>query len=288
MFSSRSRIIAAALVTTCAGTAAVSLVRAAEGAIQAAPLNIARAPIKTAGFKHPSSDPQNLEGRWQPLFQPPTVESAIGTSGAATTIEGGPLPLTEAGKKIYEHRIQMEQRGTPVVNTAGTCRPGLPHSVFPLYLAPFQILQSADRTTIIAESGDTVWTVYHRGTHPKKLPLTYQGHSIGRWEGPTLVIDSIGFNTRTWLDPIGAPHSDKLRIITRITKIDLGAGTGLRVMMTADDPEMYTRPWTQAFTVEYRPDLSLYEVHCLENVRPENNENMVYEDLEPVPGVNHP
>jgi hypothetical protein len=50
--------------------------------------------------------PAESEGRWQPLRQPPTVESAIGTSGAATTIEGGPLPLTEAGKKIYEHRIQ--------------------------------------------------------------------------------------------------------------------------------------------------------------------------------------
>lgn len=251
------------------------------------PLNIAPR-IPTKGLKHSSNDPHDIEGIWKLVFQPPAIESAIGTSGAAQLIDGSPLPLLPEGEKIYRHRIEMEQKGTPVVPPSGTCRPGLPHGVFPLYLGPFEILQTEDRLVILPEYTDTAWTIYMNAQHPKNLQPTYEGHSVGHWEGPTLVVDSYGFNTLTWLDPIGAPHSDKLRIITRINKIELNGGTALRVMMTADDPVTYSKPWTQAFIIEYRPDSKFYEVHCLENVRPENNETMIYEDIKPVPGVNTP
>lgn len=268
-------------------SAALAQSPSGDTAQQSGPLNIAPR-ISTKGLKHPSNDSRNVEGIWKSVFQPPAIDSAIGTSGAARPIDGGPLPLLPEGEKIYRHRIEMEQKGTPVVPTGGTCRPGLPHRVFPLYLGSFEILQAEDRLVIFPASGTIPWTIYMNRQHPKNLPPTYVGHSVGHWEGQTLVVDSYGFNTLTWLDPIGAPHSDKLRIITRIDKIELNGGTALRVMMTTDDPVMYSRPWTQAFTIEYRPDARFYEVYCLENTRPENNENMIYEDVKRVPGVNSP
>jgi hypothetical protein len=75
--------------------------------------------------------------------------------------------------------------------------------------------------------------------HPKDLVATWMGHSIGRWDGDTLVVDTVGFNDLTWLDRPGHPHSKQLRLEERYTRINQ---TTVEVQVTVDDPEIYTKP----------------------------------------------
>ena len=98
--------------------------------------------------------------------------------------------------------------------------------------------------------------------HPKDLEQTYMGHSIGRYEGDTLVIDTIGFNDKTWLDPMGLPHSDALHVVERISRTDHDT---LQVDYTLDDPKAYTKPWTAQRIFNLHPDWQIKEYVCAEN-----------------------
>src|SRR5882672_10992572 len=99
--------------------------------------------------------------------------------------------------------------------------------------------------------------------HPDDLLPTWWGHSIGRWEGDTLVIDTIGYNDKFWFDSRGTPHTDKLHTIERFTRTNYGT---LVNEFTLDDPGAFSRPVQLKFTARLlRPDLDLMEYICLEN-----------------------
>src|SRR5579863_5409936 len=94
-------------------------------------------------------------------------------------------------------------------------------------------------------------------------PSTWMGESIGHWEGnDTLVVDTIGFNGRTWLDYVGHPSSESLHVVEKFSRPD---SLTLAYEATIDDKEMYTRPWTTKFFVKFRPGWDLLEYVCLEN-----------------------
>jgi hypothetical protein len=76
--------------------------------------------------------------------------------------------------------------------------------------------------------------------HPPELDPTWYGHSIGWWEGDTLVIDTVGFNDKAWYDGRGTPHSERLHTVERITRLDLGR---LQIRVTIDDPGTYSKPF---------------------------------------------
>jgi hypothetical protein len=99
--------------------------------------------------------------------------------------------------------------------------------------------------------------------HPEELDPTWYGHSIGRWEGDTLVIDTVGFNDKWWFDRKGTPHTEKLRIVERWTRTSIGL---LENEVTIDDPGTFTKPFTVKFTaVLQRPGDELLEYICQEN-----------------------
>jgi hypothetical protein len=102
----------------------------------------------------------------------------------------------------------------------------------------------------------------------RKLPddpnPTWLGYSVGRWEGDTLVVESAGFNDRTWLDRAGHPHSERLRVTERFQRVDFGH---IRYQITFDDPETLTKPLTLSLAVNYRPDTDMLENVCNENNR---------------------
>ena len=77
-------------------------------------------------------------------------------------------------------------------------------------------------------------------THPNYLDPTWYGHSIGHWDGDTLVVDTIGFNDVSWYDNRGTPHSEKLHTVERYTRLDKGH---LQLKVTIDDPVMYAKPF---------------------------------------------
>jgi hypothetical protein len=226
------------------------------------------------GAALPSPDPASLEGIWKPDFTTPLVDSALGTSGSLTTIEQSLPPYTEEGANIFRHRVLMEQRGTPVANSASLYLPSIPANGLSLFLSPINIIQSKDDVVIFFEGG-SMWRIHVNRSHPKDLKPSFQGHSVGRWEGATLVVDSNHFNTRTWLDSVGSPHSEDLHFITRISKIN--DGRKLEFLTTFDDPKMYSKPFTVRQTASWRSDMRMLEVE-VENMRPENNANIVIED----------
>jgi Domain of unknown function (DUF3471) len=97
---------------------------------------------------------------------------------------------------------------------------------------------------------------------PKDPNPTWMGYSTGHWEGATLVVESAGFNNRTWLDYGGHPHSKDLHITERYRRFDAGH---LSVAITYDDPGAYSRPWTVSLKYTLLPDTDLIEYVCAEN-----------------------
>lgn len=229
---------------------------------------------RVAHATDPSSEPRDFEGIWQPDYSPPLVQSALGTTGGLVTIEGQMPPYSAEGANIFWHRVLMEQRGTPVANSATLYRPGIPLNSLSLYLGPMCVVQTEREFLILFEGGGR-WHIHLDRGHPRGLRPTYTGDSAGRWEGATLVVDSVGFNTRTWIDSIGSPHSAELHFITRISKLPLTQQ--LEFLTTFDDPKMYTRPFTIRSTASWRPQMRVLEVE-IENTRPENNAQVVIEE----------
>jgi hypothetical protein len=105
---------------------------------------------------------------------------------------------------------------------------------------PVEILQTADRVTLLYENDHEVRRVFMDGRgHPKDLDPTTMGHSIGRWEGATLVIDTVGLR-EGWFRPEGVPYTGKAHVIEQLT-LDKG-GDKIRVTLTLEDPEYYAKP----------------------------------------------
>jgi len=90
---------------------------------------------------------------------------------------------------------------------------------------------------------------------------TWMGYSVGRWEGDTLVVDSFGYNDKTWLDYYGTPHTEAMRITERYRRRDFGH---MDIEVTLTDPAVFTRPINIKFTAELEPDTELLESVCLE------------------------
>ena len=99
-------------------------------------------------------------------------------------------------------------------------------------------------------------------SHPKDLIPSYYGHSIGHWEGSTLVVDAIGFNEKFWMSRDGLPHTDRLHLIERFTRVDPRT---LKYEVTIDDPGAYTATWTSGFNLRWQDGLELFEYVCQDN-----------------------
>ncbi len=98
--------------------------------------------------------------------------------------------------------------------------------------------------------------------HPKDPNPTWYGHSVGRWEGDTLVIDTVGFNDKFWFDFRGHPHTEQLHTVERYTRKDFGT---LVNEVTIDDAGAYSRPFTLKFNATLMPKGEILEYICQEN-----------------------
>jgi len=106
----------------------------------------------------------------------------------------------------------------------------------------------------------TFRTIYMDGRmHPKKLTPSYYGHSIGHWEGDTLVVDTVGYNEAFWLDRRGMPTTDQLHTIERFTR---GSTQQIKYEITVDDPGAYTAPWTSGLNLAWNDGQELFEYVC--------------------------
>ena len=134
---------------------------------------------------------------------------------------------------------------------------------------PMEILQQPEhkRVIIIFEGGTHIWReIYMDGRpHPSSDTIkgeTWLGHSVGHWEGDTLVVDVVGFNEGTWLDYFGHPHTEQLHVIEKFTRPNKNT---LHYEATIDDPGAYTKPWTVAWNIPWNQTGELQEYICQEN-----------------------
>ena len=132
---------------------------------------------------------------------------------------------------------------------------------------PFQIIQTPDLFAIITEHIDYRMIYTDGRGHPEDI-LDYpewMGHSIGKWDGDTLVVDTIGMRVETWLDTAGFEHSDKLRMTERFQKT---GPDSIRLTVTIADPVFYTKPFTYGRNVRRMPKNNrLMPARCADNER---------------------
>jgi hypothetical protein len=96
-------------------------------------------------------------------------------------------------------------------------------------------------------------------SHPKNFTPTYYGHSIGWWEGDTLVVDTVGFNEGFWMDRDGLPHTTQLHTTEKFTRTDFNT---IRYQLTVDDPGAYTKPFGGEMNLRWEAGTELFEYQC--------------------------
>src|SRR3989442_8015742 len=167
---------------------------------------------------------------------------------------GDTLPLQPWALKVT---LERKSKDDPEANCLPT---GVPR-VAPY---PYGILQTATHLFFLFEGNiHSYRQIFMDGRkHPADPDPTWYGHSIGWYEGDTLVIDTIGFNDRFWFDFRGHPHTEKLHTLERWTRKDLGT---LVSEVTINDPGAYSKPFTVRFTARLRPDEERMEYICQEN-----------------------
>jgi hypothetical protein len=165
------------------------------------------------------------------------------------------LPFTPLGKAEWEKYDAANGDYT------GACMPfGLIRSVNSP--DPLQIMQNSKYLGLLFEQNTWFHLARINGTHPNKLTPTWFGDSIAAWDGDTLVIDTVSFNDRTKLDTIGHPHSDKMHVIERYSRPDLGH---INYEIVIDDPVTFTKPWKNTRVFTLRNDWEIMEYSCEEN-----------------------
>jgi hypothetical protein len=166
------------------------------------------------------------------------------------------VPFQPWAKALYDDRQVHELEPHARCKASGVARQ---------FLTPYgvEILELAEMARIyIFDIGGphTFRTVYMDGrSHPHDLEPSYYGHSIGWWEGDTLVIDSTGFNEGFWLDRRGLPHTEQMHTVERLTRIDAET---IEYEITVHDPGAYTAPWTGAFNLQRDGETELFEYIC--------------------------
>jgi hypothetical protein len=166
------------------------------------------------------------------------------------------LPIQPWARALQANRRQNQ------LEPHARCKPSGGARVF---LTPYgvEIVERPElqRIFIFDEGGPHSFrTIYMDGrTHPRNLQRTYYGHSIGWWEGDTLVVDTIGFNEGFWFERSGLPHTTALRTLERFTRVDLDT---LRYELTVDDPGAYTAPFTGRVNLIREEGTELFEFVC--------------------------
>ena len=183
------------------------------------------------------------------------------TNFGARVVGGDDVPFLPWTEAMHAYNASTRVAYDP----EGFCLPpGGPRAFGTPY--PAEIIQEEDRIIIIFEGGAHVWREIHMDAreHPggDVLNPTYFGHSVGQWDGDALVVDTVGFNEKTWLDFGGHMHTDQLHTVERFTRPDRNT---LHYEVMIDDPGAYSEPWTIAWDIDWSEGLELQEYICQEN-----------------------
>src|SRR5215471_12942927 len=193
-----------------------------------------------------TTNPPDLTGFWNNQYTPNLAQAL-----------GHEPPYTSYGAERWKN---VDTKDDPT----GMCLPVGPSRAFTAPM-PFQVVQGPTMVAFLFEYQTIYRMVYIDKKHPPDIMdyPEFMGHSIGHWEGDTLVINTVGINERSWLDTAGHEHSGQLHLNERIQKLD---NDHLKYTVTYDDPMFFTQPWsiTRTFT-RGKPTDRIMAYSCEEN-----------------------
>lgn len=213
------------------------------------------------------SSPPGKPGIWSPAginqvyVFPQSVNRASAATQLPNAIREEDVPFQPWARALHMTRELNIEADEP--HTRCKASPG-PRQFITPYGVEIMEFTELQRVYIFDVGGPhTFRTIYMDGReHPKDLQPSYYGHSIGRWDGETLVVDTIGYTERAWVDREGTPVTEKLRLTERFTRMDMNS---LKYEVTFDDPGAYTAPWTGGFMLRWTAGGELFEYICQDN-----------------------
>jgi hypothetical protein len=211
----------------------------------------------------PSPTVPDAQANSQPIPRLPDGKVDLELEGG---MKPGELPLLPWARELRDKRKEEQEPYT-------ICLPmGVPRSnPYPWKFAMSYTSKGLSHIYVLHETGDAGAhrVIYMDGRpHPVDPIPTWWGHSIGQWDGDTLVVDTVGYNDKFWMDSRGTPHTEQMHTVERYTRVAWGA---LRHVFTLDDPGAFSRPVTMTFRARLlRSDLKvgggeLMEFICLED-----------------------
>lgn len=203
-------------------------------------------PNLTAPAPKAADGKPDLSGIWQASTPKYLDNLAADVSG---------LQLLPWADKIYKERQENNGKGRPSERCIGhglTDADALP--------VPFRIVQNPGVTFVLFESYNHWRQIFTDGrAYPEDPNPSWFGYSVGKWDGNTFVVDTIGFHDRSWLDDGGHPHTESLHVTERFQRRDFGH---MQIQLTIDDPKTYTKPWSATIPYALLPDTELIESIC--------------------------
>jgi hypothetical protein len=232
----------------------------AVGMLAFSPLLAAQTPGKSVAAKAQTAkstrtlDPRDLSGIWIGTYEESIIPNNILTPWAVekfnsqkTERQVGNRPIIHDGEK---------DNTDPLVK--GCDPPGVPRVYF--HPRPFEIMQIRGRLIFHYEEYNTFREIWTDGREaPNDPDPSWNGYSVGRWEGDTLVVDTVGFNGKTWVDNAGHPISDAMRLTERFHRIDQDH---LAIDFTFQDQKGLTQPFTYKRVYTAHPDWEITEYFC--------------------------
>jgi len=206
----------------------------------------------------PAPAPRSADGKILLWGSSPAVKGVWLPDGGAGVAMADPktVPLQPWAAAVLENRRNFQ------LEPHTRCKPsgGIRQFLTP-YGVEFVEFPELQRMYIFDIGGPhTYRTIYMDGrSHPSNLQPSYYGHSIGRWEGDTFVVDTTGFNESFWIDRRGTPHTSQLRIVERFTRVN---AISIKYEVTLDDPGAFTAPWKTGFNLRWEDGTELFEYVC--------------------------
>lgn len=198
-----------------------------------------------------------------PLFDPTAFDQPGNKGKEAHDIRQYP-PYNAEWEAKYVKKLEENKQGVPTDPVASCLPGGMPRVVSAPF--PLEFVIQPRRVTILSEA-EQARRIYADGSnHPSadELDPSYMGHSIGHWEGDTLVVDTVGIRSESVYDVTAAPHSDKVHVVERIRRI---SPTQIENVLTIHDPVAFTKPWVVKRRYDLKPDWRINEYVCQDNNR---------------------
>jgi hypothetical protein len=257
-----------ALVCGCIAISGSLPLRAQDGAAarpaqqkRAAP----RGPDGHITFGAPPGEKGVWERRGEHLVVNPKSYQANATRNARVHIDQ--VPLQDWARALTNERHRLALASEPYTR----CKPsGGPRQFMSPYGLEIVEMPALQRVYVFnISNAQSYRTIYMDGRpHPDHRTPDYMGHSTGRWEGDTLVIDTVGYGENFWMNRDGLPHTSQLHTVERLSRPDFDT---LNYEVTIEDPGAYTAPWTSGYTLGWQKGLELFEYSCQENnISPES------------------